>query len=57
MGKRAGVTDLYLKGRLDLTVEALVLEAKWTPIFEDETRQLAQKRLTEYRFDFKKHRL
>ncbi len=52
-----GYTDLYLKGRLDLTVEALVLETKWTPIFEDETRRLARKRLTEYRFDFKKHGL
>lgn len=52
-----GYTDLYLKGRLDLTVEALVLDTKWTPIFEEETRKLARERLTAYRFDFKKHGL
>lgn len=52
-----GYTDLYLKGRLDLTVEALVLQKKWDPIFEEETRQLARKRLTEYRFDFTKYGL
>jgi hypothetical protein len=52
-----GYTDLYLKGRLDLTVEALVLEAKWHPVFADETRQLARQRLTEYRFDFAKYGL
>lgn len=52
-----GYTDLYLEGRLDLTVEALVLQRKWDPIFEDETRQLARKRLTEYHFNFKEHDL
>jgi predicted GNAT family N-acyltransferase len=52
-----GYTDLFLKKRLDLTVEALVLQAKWTPIFADETRQQARKRLTEYHFDFAKYGL
>lgn len=52
-----GYTDLYLKGRLDLTVEALVLEERWSPIFETETRELARKRLTDYKFDFAKHGL
>lgn len=49
-----GYTDLFLKKRLDLTVEALVLETKWQPIFTDETRRLARKRLAEYHFDFAK---
>lgn len=52
-----GYTDLYLKNRLDLTVEALVLDTRWNSIFTDETRELARKRLTDYRFDFAKHPL
>jgi hypothetical protein len=52
-----GYTDLYLRKCLDLTVEALVLDSRWTPIFGDETRQLAKKRLTEYGFDFAKYGL
>lgn len=52
-----GYTDLYSKSRLDLTVEALVLQNHWGPIFQDETRLLARKRLVEYRFDFQKHGL
>lgn len=54
---REGYTDLFIRKRLDLTVEALVLEKKWTPIFAEETRQQARKRLTEYHFDFAKYGL
>jgi hypothetical protein len=47
-----GYTALYLLGRLDLTVEALVLEdAGWHPLFSNDELQLARKRLKEYRYD------
>jgi hypothetical protein len=47
-----GFTALWERGRLDLTVEALVLQKKWHPIFSDEEREIARKRLQNYNYDF-----
>jgi len=46
-----GYTALHLRGRLDLTVEALVVEnKKWHPLFSDEELEKARKRLKDYRY-------
>ena len=42
-------SDLWTKGRLDLTVEAVILtERQWDPLFDDMDRAAARKRLQEY---------
>lgn len=47
-----GYTALYMKGRLDLTVEAVVTEnAQWTALFTDEEIRKAKKRLLDYRYE------
>jgi len=44
-----GYTHLYERGRLDLTVEALVVENRhWHPLFQPEEIERAQKRLIDY---------
>lgn len=43
-----GYVALWERHRLDLTVEALILEEEGHPLFSDQERDLAQKRLTEY---------
>ena len=44
-----GYTALYLRGRLDLTVEALVIEdERWHQLFTDEELKRARKRLKAY---------
>ncbi len=48
-----GYTALWERGRLDLTVERLVLRDKWNPLFSDEERDIARKRLQAYHYDFK----
>jgi hypothetical protein len=46
-----GYTALYLRGRLDLTVEAVVVEEpQWHPLFTDQEIERARKRLREYRY-------
>lgn len=46
-----GYTALYMKGRLDLTVEALVVEdERWHLLFTDEELVRARKRLREYHY-------
>lgn len=40
-----GFTELYRRGRLDLTVEALVLKPKWRDLFSEEERKMARERL------------
>jgi len=50
-----GYTSLYERGRLDLTVEALVLRPAWEDLFTVGDRDLAQKRLIEYGFDIDKN--
>jgi len=47
-----GFTALWERGRLDLTVEALILKKKWYSLFSEEERQIAKKRLKEYRYEF-----
>jgi uncharacterized protein (DUF433 family) len=43
-------TALWERGRLDLSVEALVLQKRWAPLFSDEDRALAGNRLKDYGF-------
>lgn len=55
-GVSDGYTALWERGRLDLTVEALILQPQWHDLFTDEERTIARKRLEEYGFNFQ-HRL
>lgn len=44
-----GYTALYTRGRLDLTVEATVIEnSQWHPLFTDDELQRARRRLGQY---------
>lgn len=43
-----GYTALWSRQRLDLTVEALVLDPKWSPLFTEEEFSIAAKRLREF---------
>jgi hypothetical protein len=44
-----GYTALHLRGRLDLTVEAMVVEnARWHPLFTNEELTKARARLKKY---------
>ncbi|WP_166298575.1 hypothetical protein [Bradyrhizobium sp. 2S1] len=46
-----GYTALYLRGRLDLTVEAVVTESEqWSALFTDDEIRRAKKRLLAYRY-------
>lgn len=46
-----GYTQLYLKGRLDLTVEAVVVEeTRWHSLFSPDELTKAKARLEEYRY-------
>ena len=45
-----GYTALWERGRLDLTVEAVMLAEKWKPLFTKEERQIAVTRLKGYGF-------
>jgi hypothetical protein len=45
-----GYTALWERGRLDLTVEAVILEDKWKPLFTKTEREIAVARLKEYGF-------
>ena len=48
----SGYTALYMRGRLDLTVEALVTEdERWQSLFTAEELAKARKRLRDYRYD------
>lgn len=45
-----GYTILWERGRLDLTVESIVLEnPKWHPLFNKETLDIARRRLVQYK--------
>jgi hypothetical protein len=46
-----GFTALWEFGRLDLTVEALVLESQYAELFEDELLDTAAERLRAYGFE------
>ena len=43
-----GYTALYERGRLDLTVEALVIQPEWSDLFTDADRVRARDRLRAY---------
>lgn len=46
-----GYTALWERGRLDLTVEALIIDdQKWWPLFATEEIERARKRLAEYHY-------
>jgi hypothetical protein len=45
-----GYTALWERGRLDLTVEAVILEPAWRALFSKAERQIAVARLREYGF-------
>jgi hypothetical protein len=50
-----GYTHLYERGRLDLTVEALVVRnSRWHSLFTESELTRARKRLTDFRFDWAK---
>ena len=46
-----GFTKLWEFGRLDLTVECVVLSSKFRELFSDEELRSARKRLRDYGFD------
>lgn len=46
----SGFTELYLRKRLDLTVEHLVLQLEWRQLFTMEELAIAQQRLDELHF-------
>lgn len=43
-----GFTALWERGRLDLTVEALILDSEFSDLFTDDERKIARDRLAEY---------
>ncbi len=45
-----GYKALWERGRLDLTVEAVMLDSKWRPLFNDQERQIAIARLRKYEY-------
>ena len=45
---QAGMTKLWELGRLDLSVEALVLQERWRGLFTDAERRTARERLESY---------
>ena len=46
-----GYTKLWEHQRLDLSVEALILEERWTTLFTPEERAIAASRLKEYGYE------
>jgi predicted HNH restriction endonuclease len=52
-----GFTSLWKLGRLDLTVEALVLREDYESLFNEDERQIVRDRLKEYGFEVDESRL
>jgi len=46
-----GFTELWQHGRLDLTVEALVLNPRYEELFSEEQRERARSRLKAHNYD------
>ena len=46
-----GFTELWQRERLDISMEALVVQERWQPLFSDEERQAARDRLSAYEYD------
>jgi len=49
-GVSEGYTSLWERGRLDLSVEAVILESEWSALFTEAERGIARKRLKEFGF-------
>ena len=47
-----GYTALWERGRLDLTVEAVILQHEWRDLFSELEREIARRRLVEYGYNF-----
>jgi hypothetical protein len=45
-----GYTTLWERKRLDLTVEALILDPIYAPLFTDDERAIAKRRLKDYEY-------
>lgn len=54
-GYHEGFTTLWERGRLDMSVEFFVLLPWYAPLFDDDVRDRARRRLTEHRFDVDAH--
>ena len=48
---QSGLTTLWELGRLDISMEALVVQERWQPLFSDAERQAARHRLSAYGYD------
>ncbi len=48
---QSGLTTLWELGRLDISMEALVVQERWKPLFSDAERQTARDRLSAYGYD------
>ena len=46
-----GYTKLWENQRLDLTVEALVMDPRFTSLFTEDERRIARQRLTDYGYE------
>lgn len=52
-GGTEGFTKLWEFGRLDISVEALVLKDEYESLFIEKERQICRERLIKYNYDFK----
>jgi hypothetical protein len=50
-----GYVALWERGRLDLSVEAVVVLPRWTGLFSDEEVEAARSRLESYGFDVERY--
>lgn len=48
---QSGLTKLWELGRLDISMEALVVQERWIPLFGDAERQAAWERLQAFGYD------
>lgn len=46
-----GLATLWELDRLDISMEALVVQERWEPLFSDAERQVARERLRKYGYD------
>lgn len=52
---RSGLTKLCKQGRLDTSVEALMLQERWKPLFSGDELNLARRRLKDLGYDPDRH--
>ena len=48
---QTGLTKLWELGRLDISMESLVVQERWRPLFSDAERQTAWERLNAFGYD------